>query len=300
MPGPVAVLTDSTASLPPEVASAHRITVVPLHVAVGGRETLDRAAEGAQVAAEMRSGTRVTTSQPSVAELVAGMTEALGPDGAELVCVHLSGELSGTVEVSRQAAEEVMAERPGCRVQVVDTRTVAGGTGLTALAAAQAAERGRSGDAVAAVAREVAAKSLVLFAVPDLQHLLRGGRLRSATSVVGTALGIRPVLGIADGRVTVVEAVRGTARARRRMVARAVRWAGGPGAQVPHPPGERVRLAVHHFDAAEAAESLQDQLTAEVADTGAVVTEVVCSEVTAVVGAHAGPGVLAVVVAPAP
>lgn len=290
----VAVLTDSAASLPAEVAAERGITVVPLHVVLDGADLLDGDDVRARLAHRMREGATVTTSQPSVPELAAAMRAAL-ETADEVVCLHLSAELSGTVEAARRAAAEVDAER----LHVVDTRTVAGGVGLAALAAADAAAAGRDGRAVAAVAREVAAKSLLLFAVPDLGHLQRGGRLAAGPHLVGAALGIRPVLGIQDGRVSLVELARGMARARRRMVARAVRWAGGPGARVPHPPGERVRLAVHSFDAGDEARALQDLLAEEVAATGAVVGEIVRSEVTAVVGAHAGPGVLGVVVAPA-
>lgn len=291
----VAVLTDSAASLPPEVAADRGIAVVPLHVVLDGEDLLDSAEVRVRLAARMREGAAVGTSQPSVPELAAAMRAALDDGAEEVVCLHLAAELSGTVQAARHAAAEVEPER----IHVVDTRTVAGGVGLAALAAADAAASGGGGRAVAAVAREVAAKSLLLFAVPDLQYLQRGGRLGTAPHHVGTALGIRPILGVQDGRITLVELSRGLARTRRRMVGRAVRWAGGPKARVPHPPAERVRLAVHSFDAGPEALALEDALAEEVAATGAVVGEVVRSEVTAVIGAHVGPGVLGVVVAPA-
>ncbi|MPV37562.1 DegV family protein [Georgenia subflava] len=294
----VAVVTDSTASLPAEVAAGLGITVVPLHVVVDGVDRLDDAVGSTDLAARMAAGrTVVTTSQPSTAELAAAMRAASQDGRRAVVAVHLSAELSGTVAGARRAAEQLAAE--GIEVHVVDSRTVAGGTGLTAVAAAEAAAAGRTAPQVVAVARETAAKSTVLFAVPDLATLQRGGRMGTGAAFVGAALGIRPVLGIADGRIVVVETVRGLARARRRVLERAVQAAGGPRARVPHPPAVRVRLAVHHFGDHDAALALQEDLAEGLASTGALVAGALRSELTAVVGAHAGPRVVGVVVAPA-
>ncbi|TRW45444.1 DegV family protein [Georgenia yuyongxinii] len=292
----VVVVTDSTASLAPEVAAAYGVRVVPLHVVVDGADREDDETARADLVSRMAAGATVTTSQPSVGELAATYRAAAEGRRA-VVSLHLSAELSGTAAGARQAAE--LVAREGVSVHVLDTRTVAGGMGLAAVAAGEAAAAGRPVEQVLAVARETAAKSTVLFAVPDLTWLQRGGRIGSGAAFVGTALGIRPVLGIADGRITVLESVRGLARARRRVVARAVQAAGGPGAPVPHPPAVRVRLAVHHFGDLERAEQLQDELAEALAHTGAIVAETLRSELTAVVGAHTGPGVLGVVVAPA-
>ncbi|WP_127127158.1 DegV family protein [Georgenia sp. SYP-B2076] len=300
MPPPehIAVVTDSTASLPAEVAAAYGIAVVPLHVVVDGVEQLDDAVGGDALAAQMAAGARVTTSQPSVGELVEALRAASDHGRRDVVSLHLSGELSGTVAGARRAA--ALLADDGVRVHVVDSRTVAGGTGLAAIAAAEAATAGRRAEQVVAVARETAAKATVLFAVPDLAWLQRGGRVGAGAALVGSALGIRPVLGISDGRIAVVETARGLARVRRRVLDRAVRAAGGPGARVPHPPAVRVRVAVHHFGRPDEAAALQDQLAEALAGTGALVVEALRSELTAVVGAHTGPGVIGIVVAPAP
>ncbi|MCK6209467.1 DegV family protein [Georgenia sp. EYE_87] len=293
----VAVVTDSTASLPPEVAAELGITVVPLHVVVDGEDQLDDAVGSAALAARLVQGVRATTSQPSTAELERAYRAAAEGGAREVVAIHLSADLSGTVAGARRAAAALAGE--GGRVHVVDSRTVAAGTGLAAVAAAEAARDGGGAAQVVAVARETAAKSTVLFMVTDLGFLQRGGRMSPGAALMGTALGIRPVLGVSDGRIVVVETVRGRARARRRVLERAVQAAGGPGARVPHPPAQRVRVAVHHFGAAEEAVALEEDLADALAGTGALVAGALRSEVTAVVGVHAGPGVLGVVVAPA-
>ncbi|GAA4286270.1 DegV family protein [Georgenia daeguensis] len=293
----VAVVTDSTASLPPEVAAELGITVVPLHVVVDGQDRLDDALGSAALAAQLAQGVRATTSQPSTAELERTYRAAADGGARDVVAIHLSADLSGTVAGARRAAASLAGE--GVRVHVVDSRTVAAGTGLAAVAAAEVARDGGGAAQVVAVARETAAKSTVLFMVADLAFLQHGGRMSPGAALMGTALGIRPVLGVSDGRIVVVETVRGRARARRRVLERAVQAAGGPGARVPHPPAQRVRVAVHHFGAADEAIALEEDLADALAGTGALVAGVLRSEVTAVVGVHAGPGVLGVVVAPA-
>ena len=293
----VAVVTDSTASLPPEVAADLGITVVPLHVVVDGEDRLDDALGSAALAAQLAQGVHATTSQPSTAELERTYRAASDAGARDVVAIHLSADLSGTVAGARRAAAALAGE--GVRVHVVDSRTVAAGTGLAAVAAAEAARGGGGAARAVAVARETAAKSTVLFMVADLGFLQRGGRMTPGAALMGTALGIRPVLGVSDGRIVVVETVRGRARARRRVLERAVQAAGGPGARVPHPPAQRVRVAVHHFGAADEAIALEEDLADALAGTGALVAGALRSEVTAVVGVHAGPGVLGVVVAPA-
>jgi len=293
----VAVLTDSTASLPASTAEALGIAVVPLRVQVEGTDRPDDAASRETLAAHLRAGGTATTSQPSRADLAAAMDAALDGGAGAVVCLHLSAELSGTVDAARVAAAEV-AERRGLPVHVVDTRTVAGGTGLAAVAAAERAAAGADVARVLAAAREVAARSHVLFMVPDLHHLARGGRIGPARTYVGSALGVRPILTLRGGRLAVAETARGAARTRRRLVELAVRAAGGPRAATPRREGGPVRVAVHHFGAPEAAEELAGALTERLAETGAEVAGVLRSEVTAVVGAHTGPGVLGVALAP--
>lgn len=284
----MAVVTDSTASLPPDLAAAAGLTVVPLHVVLDGAPPVDdAAARSADVARALRSGGRATTSQPSP-EAFGRVYGALAESGASaIVSLHLSGELSGTVRSAGEGARGV-----GVPVDVVDTGTVALGTGFAALAAADLARRGADAAAVAAEARRVAAASCVVFAVQDLGYLHRGGRIGATKLLVGSVLGARPVLRVSDGRIGVAETVRGAGRATRRL-AELVResvggFSGGP-----------ARVAVHHFDALDAAQELAGVVAALLDEAGLAHEPVVVAEVTAVVGVHTGPGVLGVVAAPA-
>lgn len=288
MPEPgVVVVTDSTASIPAEEARAAGIAVVPLQVILDGAEAVDDdAARGRDLAQALRSGGKATTSQPAP-EAFARTYARLAEEGAQaIVSVHLSGELSGTV---RSAAEA--ATRSPVPVHVVDSRTVALGTGFAAIAGARAAADGADVEQVMAICRETASSSSVVFAVQDLGYLHRGGRISATKLLVGSVLGARPILRVVEGRITVAETVRGAGRASRRLVELVLEAARDLA------PAD-VLLGVHHFDAEEAAGDVAEALAARLGEEGLVHSDVLVAEVTAVVGVHTGPGVLGVVVAP--
>lgn len=271
----VAVVTDSTASLPP----AAGVAVVPLTVLVDGvphREGVE--AGPADLVAALRSGARVTTSQPGPADFAAAYGRLAARGATQIVSVHLSADLSGTA-----ASAEAAALDSPVPVTVVDSRTVAGALGRAALAAAAVAGTGADARVVAEAARTVAAGARVWFAVDTLEHLRAGGRLGPLTAALGTALGVRPVLGVNQGRLGVVEKVRTSRRARERVVDLALADAAGRVAPV---------VVVQHLGDPTAAQ----EAVARLAD-GGVTAEV--WQVSAVIGAHTGPGVLAVVVADA-
>ncbi|QFZ17249.1 DegV family protein [Saccharothrix syringae] len=272
------IVTDSTAYLPEGFAQRHGIRVVPLHVAVDGRSRLDGVDFGpAELAAALGEHRRVTTSRPTPGEL-AGVYRSALEDGAEaIVSVHLSRELSGTWEAARLAAEEV----DPTRIRVVDSRATGMGLGFAVLAACAAAEDGARAERAATGA---AARVKMFFCVETLDHLRRGGRISPTAALLGTALAVKPLLHVDDGRIVPLEKVRTTGRAIGRLVDLATTAAGsGP-----------VGLAVHHLAAPERAAELATLLDERVpGSTGCLI-----SEVGAVIGAHTGPGVLGVVVLP--
>ena len=278
----VAVVTDSTAYLPAELVADLGIEVVPLYVVLtghSGREGLD--VGSAEVARTMGGrGQQVTTSRPTPGDFVAAYRRCLSAGADRVVSVHLSRELSGTWDAARSAANQVGEHV----VSVVDSGTAAMGTGFAVLAAARAAAAGAGAAEVAAAAQGTADGSSTLFVVDTLEHLRRGGRIGSATAVLGTALAVRPVLHVLDGRIVVLEKVRTTTRAVARMVQRVVDLSGD----------RPVSLAVHHLAAAARAEALADQLREQVPG----LRELYVSELGAAIGAHVGPGALGVVVDP--
>ena len=149
---PVAVVTDSTSYLPPELIERHGIHVVPLYVVFGGDRTVPEVeiTDYPAFFDELRSAEKLpTTSQPSVGDFTSTF-EPLLADGGEVVSVHISGGLSGTPEAARQAKEALSRDgKGGERIEVVDSTTAAGGLGFMALTAVKAAGEGLSGKQVA-------------------------------------------------------------------------------------------------------------------------------------------------------
>lgn len=279
---PVCVVTDSTSYLPAGVAAERGIRIVPLEVRLGervGREGIDVDTAALLVALADRR-IDVQTSRPTPAEFAACYRAALDAGAHGVVSVHLSRELSGTWDAARVAAEEVGPDR----VRVVDSRAAGMGLGYAVLAAADSADAGSDGAAVEAAAVAVAARCRMFFSVDTLERLRRGGRIGPAAALFGTALAVKPLLHVAGGKIVPLEKVRTTARAAQRLIELAVRAAGeGP-----------VDLAVHHLGAAARAEELAARLRDRLD-----VARLLVSEVGAVIGAHVGTGLLAVVVVPA-
>jgi DegV family protein with EDD domain len=281
---PVVVVTDSTASLPPQVAAEHGIVVVPLHVVIGA-DVFDEGSEGATpelVAAALKEFRPVSTSRPTPAALREVYEEQVALGATEIVSVHLSSDMSGTFESAQLAAREA-----GVPVVVVDSRQVGVATGYAALSAAEVAARGGSAEETAAAARARAAGSSSLFYVDTLEYLRRGGRIGAAAALFGGALAVKPLLQIADGKVASLERVRTSSRALARLEELAVQAAGE----------SPVDVCVAHLASPDRAAQLTGHLSERLADNldG---REIWCGELGAVLGAHVGPGMLAVCVAP--
>jgi DegV family protein with EDD domain len=286
MTGPhpaVAVVTDSTAylpSLPAAAAPGGRLTVVPLAVVVNGvagLETVD--VDSAEVADALNARrVAVTTSRPSP-EAFAQVYRRLFDSGASaILSVHLSARLSGTYDAAMLAA----AEFDG-RVEVIDTRSTGMGLGFPALAAVDAAVAGGSLAEVRRAAEDAVGRTTTLFYVDTLEFLRRGGRIGAAAALLGTALSVKPILHTTEEGVVVREKVRTASRALARLVDIAVEAANEAD----------VDIAVHHLAAPDRADALLTTLKARLGERlrGAYLTEV-----GAVVGAHVGPGMVAIVV----
>jgi len=275
----VAVVTDSTAYLPNDLASSHAITVVPVQVIVSG-QPYD---EGTgitphDVAVALREWGVVTTSRPSPERFAAAYLAAAEAGATAVVSAHLSGEMSGTYDSALLASKE--APIP---VTVIDTRSVAMAMGFAVLSGATAAMAGADAEAVADVIRRRASTGSALFYVDTLDYLRRGGRIGAAQALLGQALAVKPILELVDGRVTPLEKVRTTSKALARLEELVIERA----------TGRPCDIAVHHLDAVARAETLAGHLVARMSDS-----RVLVSEVGAVVGAHVGPGMVAVAVAP--
>ncbi|WP_331272075.1 DegV family protein [Motilibacter aurantiacus] len=273
-------MTDSTACLPGDLVSDAGVVVVPLHVVVDGREALEPEVAPGEVADALRRRAPVTTSSPSPRAFRAAYAAAERAGASAVLSVHLSSSWSGTYEAARIAAREASLD-----VRVLDARTLGMAMGYAVLSAAEAAAGGAGLDVVETAARKRVERAGLWFMVPTLEHLRRGGRIGAAQALLGSALSIKPLLRVADGQVEPLEKVRTRPRAIERMVAAAAGHAGR----------DQVDVAVHHLGDREGAQELADRLPGLLPG----LRRLVVAEVGAVIGAHVGPGVLGIVVAPA-
>ena len=281
----VALVTDSTSYLAPEQLNQYAITVVPLRVFIaggpGGRDAGQMPEIGispsslAHVLKQSRSVVR--TSRPSSEEFRRTYEQILTGGASQVVSIHLSSKMSGTYESAAMAARSF-----GGAVVVVDSESIAMGLGFQVMAAAHAAQSGFDAGEVVARAATVRARTSAFFSVESLAYLRRGGRLTVPKALLGTVLDLKPILRIRNGGVVVAEKVRNSSRALNRLVELAV----GSAQEQP------CDLVVHHLAAVDRAAQLHDLLLAAIP----TVRSISVAEVGATVGAHAGPGLLGVVV----
>jgi len=279
-----ALVTDSTAYLPAALLDGLDVRVVPLHVVVGGRthaEGVD--IDPAAVASALRAFTPVSTSRPTPAAFLEAYEAAVAAGADSVVSVHLSEAMSSTISSAHLAAEQSLVP-----VTVIDSRALGMAMGYAVLAGAQLAAGGAPAQEVADTVRRACAGASVMFYVDTLEYLRRGGRIGKAGALLGSALSIKPILGLRDGHIVPLERVRTSSRAIARLEELAVE-AAEAGA------GEHgVDVAVQHLDSADRAERLAERLRARLGGGN----EVLVVELGAVVGAHVGPGTLAVAVVP--
>jgi DegV family protein with EDD domain len=276
---PVAVVTDSTSYLPPELIDRHRIEVVPLYVVFGGDRTVPEIeiTDYPAFFEELRTAEKLpTTSQPSVGDFTSAY-EPLLSAGGEVVSVHISGGLSGTPEAARQAKEALTrGGKGGERVEVVDSTTAAGGLGFMVLAAAKAAADGGSAKEVAEHVAEARKQLKLWFAIDTLEFLKRGGRIGAASAWIGSTLRVKPILTV-ENEMTPVERVRTSSRMFERLVEYARSCADS---------GENAWSA-QHINAPDQCAALVERCQ-EIYGTPPTIV----SEIGPVLSAHTGPGLL--------
>lgn len=303
----VAVVTDSTASLPAGVAASYGIRVVPVSVVLGETAYDEGSISPARIAQVLKDGSAaVTTSRPSP-ELFAEVYRVAASYGAKrIVSAHLPQGLSGTYESAVLASKHAPVP-----VTVIDTATTGMALGYAACAGAHFAQQGMDADAVASMVRDTASQSFLGLYVDSLEYLRRGGRVSAARAFVATALKVHPLLAMSvTGEVQVVERVRTRSRALDHLVNRAVSAMGEQG---------RVDVALHVVPTGQTGSAsagtpmstdalgLADpDVVAEVERLGALLRERLGERIrsfqvvplSAALAAHVGPGALSIAAAP--
>jgi DegV family protein with EDD domain len=271
----VVVVTDSSARVPAELTDTWGIRVVPLHILVDGSDLCDGVDE---VPADIHER-HATTAGATPTELCAAYEQALAASGGDgVVAVHISAALSGTLGAAQQAAEQL-----GGKVVVVDSKSAAMGTGFVTLAAARSAATGADLDTVAGEARSAVGRGHSYIVVHRLDNLRRSGRIGRGTSWLGTALSLKPLLRIEDGKLVLAQRVRTATKAVAAMLDQVCLIVGD----------QPARVAVHHVDnpdcAAEVADALRERLPA-------CVEPIIVTGLGPVLALHVGSGAVAVAI----
>ncbi len=269
----IALVTDSTADLPPEQVARAKVRVVPLYVHLGGKTYRDGVEITAREVIEaMKQGTEPpTTSQPTPEDFKAAYEEAL-KDADKVLSIHISSKLSGTVQSARMAAEAF----PG-RVEVFDTLQASAGIGALVLFARELLDRGLSLEAILEKLRRARDGSILRFTVASLEFLKKNGRIGGAQALLGTLLKIKPILTLKDGRVEPAGKARGEKKALAEMTKALAEWAQGK---------KDPRIAYLFAADADAVEPLK----AKVHALGLSPKELYTGELGAVISSHVGPG----------
>ncbi len=251
-------MTDSASDLPADLAESWNITVVPCYVVLGDRSLRD----GVDISADefysrLTSEARLpTTAQPTAADFQAVYEELLG-QGHQVVSIHISGKLSGTLNSAHQA-REALSGGAAANVEIVDSLLASIPLGLVAMSAAERAKQAESHQEVAEAARRDASVTNGFFVVDTLEYLQKGGRIGRAQAFLGSVLNVKPILSIQDGEAHPLERVRNLDRAVRRLAALA------------HEMAPLNRAAVIYSTDPEQAETLRGALS-DLMDTNAIV-----------------------------
>ena len=272
----VAVVTDSSARLDPDLMQRWGIRQVPLHVLVDGLDLLDQVDE---VPYDVHDKPHATTAGATPADLSEVYRQALADSGGDgVVAVHLSAALSSTFSSAVGAAREF-----GSAVRVVNSRSAAAGVGFVALAAARAAADGGNLDAVESAARAAVPRGHAFIVVHKLDNLRRSGRIGTAASWLGTALSLKPLLCLdVDGRLVLSQRIRTVSKAHAALVDAVAEVVGD------HP----ATLAVHHVDNHDGAAEIGAALTARLPQ----VNSMSVTDMGPVLSVHVGGGAVGVCV----
>lgn len=281
--GRFAVVTDSTSNLSPGPAESLGIPVIPCTVHWGEESYIDGVTLDAETFYRWLDERKEfpKTSQPSAGAFIDFFEKVADRQQADaILAVLVSSDLSGTMSSALQAKARLSEVRPELRIELVDSRSVSLGTGLQVMAAKAVADAGGTIEEAIAAAARCYASSRVLFAVDTLEYLYRGGRIGNASRLLGSALNLKPVLTIADGRVEALEKVRSRAKSLRRIIAIAEERLQGR---------QPTALAVIHAEAGDELPGFTEMVVERLRPQ-ALYTRVL----TPVVGVHGGPGTLGI------
>lgn len=276
----IKIIADSAADLPDEIIERYGIDVAPLVVIHGNKEYLDgESIKPVELLQGMRDGEVYRTAQVPAAEFEKRFKKYAEKKES---CLYLafSSELSGTYQTAVMVKEQIKDEYPDFDLEIVDTKCASLGLGLVVIKAAKMAEEGKSKEEIIKAVNFYIEHMEHIFTVDDLEYLFRGGRVSRTSAFIGGLLNIKPLLDVENGRLVPIEKARGKKRLYKRMLDLMDERGRGLKNQT---------VAISHGDDIEAAERLKKMIEDKFGTSSFVI-----NTIGAVIGAHAGPGTLAV------
>jgi len=270
----VRIVTESTADIPPDMAEALGIAVVPSYVVFGAKSYRDGVElTKEQFYAKLAETSEIPTTATPPPSTYEEVYRRLAGETDEIVSIHLAARLSGLYNVAQVAAVSV----PEAHIAVIDSEQVTMGYGWLAVAAAEAAQRGESLEQIVALVEGLKARSLVLAVLDTLEFVYRGGRVSWVAALAGALLRIKPLIEVRHSQVNLLERVRTQSRALDRLVERVQAL------------GPLERAIVLHTDALDLAERLADRLQSLRPGWQRTV-----GQAGVTIASHAGPGAVGV------
>lgn len=270
----IAIVTDSAASVPPELAREVGLEIVPMGIQIGNqflREGIDMTTE--EFYRQLEEKENITTSQPSPGDFL-DVYNRLVSKAKEIISIHVTSKQSGTVRVA-----ELLKEHIPVRITVVDSESASMGQGFIALAAARAALLGKSREEILEIIKRAKEKVAVFVAVPTMKYLARSGKVSRLQAMVASLLTIKPILGVKDGLVQAIDKKRSYEQALQRLIDLVEERF----------PTEKLTIAVLHSNALTMAEDFKEKVKARLRSA-----QVFIAEMGASLAVHGGQGMLGI------
>lgn len=277
----IKIITDSACDITKAMETQYGVEIIPLQVNIDGNVYKDREdIIPDKVYEKMREGVVPKTSLV-LSDRLSDSFKKHAEDGNEVIYISFTSALSGSYNFAKLTAEDVRAEYPDFKIEVIDTKCASFGQGMVVLFALQQLEKGATYDELVAKIRNWSDNMEHIFTVDDLEYLYRGGRISRATKAVGGFLGIKPILHVDDeGKLVSLEKARG----QKKTFARMVEMMGEL-----NPDVANETIGIIHADSPEYAEEIKKMVVEKYG-----CKDILMSELGAVIGAHAGPGTVAI------